>query len=190
MTRAEVAVMFYRLLLDKSVTPKSGYFTDVPDGKWYSTAVNTLAELGIVKGYDDGSFGPDVAITRAEFVAIAMRFAELDTSGTNIFSDVSAEAWYYDYVVGSVKYGWITGTNGKFRPDDTITRAEVATVVNRMLGRAADEEYVNSHGEELTQFEDLNDPNYWAYYQIVEATNGHSFYTDDNGNERWNPETK
>jgi uncharacterized repeat protein (TIGR02543 family) len=185
MTRAEAAVMFYRLLLEKNVTIKSNYFTDVPDGKWYTTAVNTLAALGIVEGYGDGRYGPDDELTRAEFVTMAMRFSKLDTTGTNIFKDVSAKAWYYDYVVGSIKYGWITGSDGLFRPDDSITRAEVTTVVNRMLGRAADEEYVDSHTSELVKFGDLTDKSYWAYYQIIEATNDHSYVAEDSGTEQW-----
>ena len=54
-------------------------------------------------------FAPERAITRAEFTAIAMRFAKLDTTGINIFSDVTENDWFYDYVVGSIQYGWITG---------------------------------------------------------------------------------
>lgn len=71
--------------------------------------MNTLASIGVIKGVGDNQFAPDRAITRAEFTVIAMRFADLDTSGENIFTDVSADDWFYEQVVGSIKYGWITG---------------------------------------------------------------------------------
>ena len=183
MTRAEVAQMFYRLLLEKNV-PITVSFTDVDANAWYSHAVNTLASMGIVTGVGDNQFDPERSITRAEFTAIAMRFADLDVNGNNIFSDVSANDWYYNQVVGSVKYGWITGySDGTFRPNNTITRAEVTTIVNRMLGRAADEQYVDSHVDQLCVFPDVLS-GHWAYYEIMEATNPHN-YTQASGVEDW-----
>lgn len=172
MTRAEVAQMFYNLLLEQEV-PVTVRFDDVPDTAWYSKAVNTLGSLGIVAGIGDGQYAPERPITRAEFTVIAMRFAKLPEGGTNIFSDVVENTWYYDYVIGSIQYGWITGyPDGTFRPENTITRAEVTTIVNRMLDRRADESFVNSHGDKLNSFFDVS-KSYWAYYQIMEAANAH-----------------
>lgn len=183
MTRAEVAQMFYRLLLEKNV-PITVSFTDVDADAWYSDAVSTLASMGIVAGVGDNQFDPERSITRAEFTAIAMRFADLDVNGNNIFSDVSANDWYYNQVVGSVKYGWITGySDGTFRPNNMITRAEVTTIVNRMLGRAADKQYVDSHVDQLCVFPDVLS-GHWAYYEIMEATNPHD-YTQASGMEDW-----
>lgn len=183
MTRGEVAQMFYNLLLEQDV-PQTTVFTDVPADMWCADAVNTLASLGIVEGIGNGLYAPDRAITRAEFTVIAMRFAELDTSGENIFSDVDTGDWFYEQVVGSIKYGWIQGyADGTFRPDNTITRAEVTTITNRMLGRAADEAFVDRHSDELRQFPDVPE-SYWAYYNIVEATNAHDF-SMENGAENW-----
>lgn len=172
MTRAEVAQMFYNLLLEQEV-PVTVHFDDVPDTAWYSKAVNTLGSLGIVAGIGDGQYAPERPITRAEFTVIAMRFAKLPEGGTNIFSDVVEHAWYYDYVIGSIQYGWITGyPDGTFRPENTITRAEVTTIVNRMLDRSADKSFVDRHGDRLNQFFDVS-KSYWAYYQIMEAANAH-----------------
>lgn len=183
MTRGEVAQMFYNLLLEQDV-PQTTAFTDVPADMWCADAVNTLASLGIVEGIGNGLYAPDRAITRAEFTVIAMRFAELDTSGENIFSDVDTGDWFYEQVVGSIKYGWIQGyADGTFRPDNTITRAEVTTITNRMLGRAADEAFVDRHSDELRQFPDVPE-SYWAYYNIMEATNAHDFGME-NGAEDW-----
>lgn len=184
MTRAEVAQMFYNLLLDKDVAITVS-FKDVKQDSWYATAVHTLASLGIITGIGNDQFAPERAITRAEFTAIAMRFATLDTTGINIFSDVTKNDWFYDYVVGSIQYGWITGyEDGTFRPNHTISRAEVTTITNRMLGRSADESYVNDHSSELKSFTDVTNA-HWAYYQIVEATNSHDFEKTD-GSETWN----
>lgn len=183
MTRGQAAQMFYNLLLDKDV-PITVSFTDVAPDAWYATAVNTLASLGIVTGYGNGQFGPDDSITRAQFTTIAMRFAHLDTSGENIFSDVSEDDWFYDFVVGAIKYGWISGyADGRFGPNDTITRAQVTTIVNRMLGRSADEDYVERNIEALTRFTDVPDT-HWAYYNIMEATNAHD-YDHVKGQENW-----
>ncbi len=57
-----------------------------------------------------------------------------------------------------------------FAPNQTITRGEVTAIVNHMLGRSVDTDYVNAHTAELTQFNDVNQT-HWAYYNIIEATN-------------------
>lgn len=183
MTRAQAAQMFYNLLLDKDVAITVS-FSDVAENAWYAEAVNTLASLGIVDGVGGGLYAPERAITRAEFTVIAMRFAHLDTGGENIFSDVSRSDWFYDQVVGSVKYGWINGyADGTFRPNNTITRAEVTTIVNRMLGRSADRGYVDANIGSLTQFNDISRA-HWAYYEVMEAANAHD-YAIVNGKEDW-----
>ena len=74
-------------------------------------------------------------------------------------------------------------TDGTFRPDATITRAEVTTIVNRMLSRSADESFIDEHADEIRQFTDLND-SYWGYYNIMEAANAHDFTTENN-TETW-----
>ena len=183
MTRAEAAQMFYNLLLDKDVAITTS-FSDVDGGTWYADAVNTLASLGIINGVGGDRFEPERSITRAEFTAIAMRFAHLETGGENRFSDVREEDWFYDIVVGSIQYGWINGyPDGTFRPDSSITRSEVTTITNRMLGRSADEDYADRHVEDLRSFSDLRDT-HWAYYDICEAANAHD-YRKSGGEENW-----
>ena len=183
MTRAEAAQMFYNLLLDREVST-AAHFTDVPADAWYARAVEALASLGMVEGVGGGKFAPERTITRAEFTVMAMRFARLPEGGENPFSDVTSSDWFYDQVVGAVQYGWITGyTDGTFRPEATITRAEVTAITNRLLDRAADEDYVDDHAGELRQFPDVS-ASYWAYHDIVEATNAHSYRVYD-GEEHW-----
>lgn len=106
------------------------------------------------------------------------------TSGADIFPDVKADDWFYEVVVSAVTYGWVNGyADGTFRPNATITRAEVTAIVNRMLGRSADKTYVNAHADKLTQFTDVS-PYYWAYYDIMEAANAHN-HTNNGGSETW-----
>ena len=183
MTRAEVAQMFYGLLLDKDVDVTVS-FTDVDGDAWYATAVNTLASLGLVSGVGNGQFAPQRAITRAEFATIAMGFARTEDGGVNRFSDVSRDDWFYGYVTGAAGYGWIDGyPDGTFRPNNTITRGEVTTIVNNMLARAADEDYVDDHMDDLQSFTDLS-RRHWGFYQIMEATNSHD-YRASGGVEQW-----
>lgn len=182
MTRAQVAQMFYNLLKDKNIAITVN-FSDVQGSDWYATAVNTLASLGIIRGVGDGIFDPNRSITRAEFATIALRFADKTADGTNPFTDVASNDWYYSAVLNAVGFGWITGySDGTFRPNASITRAEVATIVNRMLDRNADHDFVN--GNATASFVDVPS-NHWAYYNIMEATTPHTHTVDRNGNESW-----
>ncbi len=174
MTRAEAAQMFYNLLLNQEVSGAVS-FTDVAADAWYAKAVHTLASLGILQGWVTAGLPRTVPSPGRSSRSLPCGFADLDTSGENIFTDVNAGDWFYDQVVGSIRYGWINGyEDGTFRPNNTITRAEVTAIVNRMLGRAADKDYVDSHKDQLRQFPDVAQTN-WAYYNIVEATNAHDY---------------
>ena len=177
MTRAEVAQMFYNLLLDKSRGDKPVSFTDVPADAYYAEPVFTLASLGIVNGTSPETFEPNRPITRAEFVAIAMRFTNGEFEGENLFVDVPEDAWYRDYVVGAVGYGWIVGYQDgshRFGPEDTITRSQATMVTNRMLWRVPDGVWINDNLDDLKLFPDVG-RDHFAFRDIVEATNAHDY---------------
>ena len=183
MTRAEVAQMFYSLLLDKDVKITKT-FTDVPADAWYAKAVNTLASLGMLGGYPDGTFQPNRTITRAEFAVVALAFTDGGSGASCSFTDVSRNDWFYKYAAQASEYGWIGGyPDGSFRPNNKITRAEVSVIVNNMLGRDADERFIDQNSGELVSFSDLTD-GHWAYYAVMEATNSHK-HSVNNGNESW-----
>ena len=183
MTRAEVAQMFYALLNDQNV-PATVSFSDVPDGAWYADAVETLASLGMFTGYPDGTFHPNSTITRAEFAAAALSFADMAPSARCSFPDVSAQDWFSPYVASAAEYGWIGGyPDGTFHPSGSITRAEVAVIVNHMLGRTPDQSFVDRSLDRLVSFSDLNS-SHWAFYPIMEASNSHG-HIKAGGSEQW-----
>ena len=110
-----------------------------------------------------------------------MRLANPVPEGSNPFSDVQEGDWFYDQVVGARSYGWINGyKDGTFRPNSTITRAEAATLVNRMLARTADTAYVDANGDSLRQFPDVKQSD-WFYYAVMEAANAHDYTKTDSG---------
>ncbi len=180
LTRAEAAQIFYGLLLERPKAQKTG-FDDVDETAWYSDAVYTLADLGIIDR--NGLFEPDRNITRAEFVDMAARFARrAETDGIS-FLDVSEDDWFYESVMTAVGYGWIKGyPDGTFRPEASLTRAEAAVIVNNMLARNADAEYIGQN----TYFSGYTDVNedHWAYGAIMEASVSHAFIKDG-GWESW-----
>lgn len=182
-TRAQVATMFYRLLTASrrdAIFTSSNSFSDVSSNLWYNKAVSSMANGGYVTGYRDGSFGGNKAITRAEFVAIAARFMGAQ-SQTVSFTDVPAAYWAYPYISTAVYYGWIEGySDSTFRPDQPITRAQVMTIINRMLYRGVEADGVMTGFKEWSD----NDSSAWYYYEVIEATNDHE-YTGTRPSEKW-----
>lgn len=185
MTRAEVTTMFARLLTEQIEADKtySSTFNDVAKDCWAANYIGYMQQFGIVTGYEDGSFRPDAPVTRAEFAAIASRFEKL-TQGSASFTDVPDTHWAVRYINFAATRGWVTGyEDGTFKPEHSITRAEVAAVTCRLLERSADQTYIRSHIGELRSFADVTE-NHWAYWYAMEAANGHD-YTKSGGSENW-----
>lgn len=185
MTRAEVTTMFARLLTEQIEADKtySSTFNDVAKNCWAANYIGYMQQFGIVTGYEDGSFRPDAPVTRAEFAAIASRFEKL-TQGSASFTDVPDTHWAVRYINFAATRGWVTGyEDGTFKPEHSITRAEVAAVTCRLLERSADQTYIRSHIGELRTFADVTE-SHWAYWYAMEAANGHD-YTKSGGSENW-----
>ena len=178
-TRAEVATIFFRLLTDgarERFWSESNAYSDVAAGSWYNIAVSTLSNMGILGGYEDGTFRPNASITRAEFAKIAVSFFDwADVYAVNSFVDVRDSAWYANYVAVAAEIGLIEGYGGNvFRPDATITRAEACTIINRTLGRAPDADHLLPVAQ-MNTWPDNSDTGVWYYAQIQEATNSHDY---------------
>lgn len=185
MTRAEVTTMFARLLTEQIEADKtySSTFNDVAKNCWAANYIGYMQQFGIVTGYTDGSFRPNAPVTRAEFAAIASRFEKL-TQGSKSFTDVPDTHWAVKYINFAATRGWVTGyADGTFKPEHSITRAEVAAVTCRLLERSADQTYIRSHIGELRTFADVTE-SHWAYWYTMEAANGHD-YTKSGGSENW-----
>lgn len=185
MTRAEVTTMFARLLTEQIEADKtySSTFNDVAKNCWAANYIGYMQQFGIVTGYTDGSFRPNAPVTRAEFAAIASRFEKL-TQGSKSFTDVPDTHWAVKYINFAATRGWVTGyADGTFKPEHSITRAEVAAVTCRLLERSADQTYIRSHIGELRTFADVTE-SHWAYWYAMEAANGHD-YTKSGGSENW-----
>ena len=185
MTRAEVTTMFARLLTEQIEADKtySSTFNDVAKNCWAANYIGYMQQFGIITGYSDGSFRPDAPVTRAEFAAIASRFEKL-TEGSKSFTDVPDTYWAARYINFAATRGWVTGySDGTFKPENPITRAEVAAVTCRLLERSADQNYIRSHFNELRTFADMTE-SHWAYWYAMEAANGHD-YTKSGGSENW-----
>ena len=175
-TRAEVATIFFRLLTDETREAnmtKSNSYNDVKDGDWFCCAVSTLSKMGIIKGYEDGSFKPNDPISRAEFAAIAARFDPDGDKTPATFFDVSSH-WAKDEISIAANHGWIKGyEDGSFKPDQKITRAETMTLVNRVLNRLP--ETKDDLHKDMKTWVDNMDETAWYYLAVQEATNSHYF---------------
>ncbi len=181
-TRAEVTAMFSRLIVKKMVFTDSSesMFSDVNEGDWYTAYVKYLSNVGIVNGYEDGTFHPNSPITRAEFATIASRFFALEASEGDTFPDVAADHWAKAYIDSAVVKGWLVGyEDGTFRPDQPIKRSEAVTIINRMLNREADKEYIAANYDDVLTYPDLSE-SHWAYYEILEASNWHDHKVENN----------
>lgn len=185
-TREEVATIFFRLLTEETRTASMGkaeVYSDVELSRWSNNAIATMSKLGIVNGYEDGTFGPAKAITRAEFATIAARFEEEVAVGSENFTDIAGH-WAEEYIKEAAALQWVNGyEDGSFKPQNYITRAEVMTIVNRMLQRSVSSEYIL---EDAVFWSD-NAESAWYYEAVMEATNSHEYERLAEGliEERW-----
>lgn len=176
-TRAEVATIFFRLLTDDARQrnwSSENNFSDVSADKWYNNAVSTLCHMGVLGGYSDGTFRPNAPITRAEFAKIAVSFAQTNGSAVySYFTDVKTTDWFAPYVTTAKDSGLIEGySDGSFKPENRITRAEACAIVNRVLGRKPSKNHMKI--SDRIDWPDCTTAD-WFYEAIMEATNSHTY---------------
>ena len=192
MSRAEAVAIFARLISEQKGEKISGKsnFNDVSKSEWYFDYIGYLSKYGIIKGYADNTFRPNDNVTRAEFVAMTVRFDALFNevkkgSYTVKYTDVATNYWAYSDIAYAKHAGWLNGyADGSFKGDNAITRAEVVTVVNRATGRKADESYITKNVSILNKFTDIRNNSMWYYADITEAANTH-LANSANNTETW-----
>lgn len=181
-TRAEAVTIFFRLLTDNlrgKYWSTTNPYSDVERSAWYNNAVSTMANLGVINGYADGTFRPNANITRSELTKIAvslLHYADLQLTGSTIFDDVPQDEWYTKFVEVATELGLLKGyPDNTFRPDDAITRAETVTIINRALRRKP---HRNGSLANMITWPDNRNVDTWYYADIQEATNSHNFQMD------------
>ena len=186
-TRAETAAILYRIMGDDCQSyykTTSCSYSDVARGDWFNTYVATLENAGvIVDTRTNGKFRPNDAITRAELASMIAQFAGLDSASAASFNDVGTIYWAAKEIAIAAKMGWINGyPDGSFRPDATITRAEMMAMINRALDRTP--KSVSDLLSGMKTWSDNANVNAWYYLDVQEATNSHT-YTKSGSHETW-----
>lgn len=164
-TRYEIIDALYNLFNIKNID-ENLRFSDVADD--YKTKVAAFASVGVVSGYEDGTFGGEKSVTRAEFVKLlttAFKCADA-AKETEYFNDI-ADHWAKDYINAFASFGYAKGYENSdgtysFRPDDYVTRSEAVVFINRIInakGKASEKIYIDLSAD------------YWAYDEIIKVIN-------------------
>jgi hypothetical protein len=170
LSREEAATILWRIS-GKPGASYSGTYSDVNSDRWSAEAIAWAYDSGVMNGYPDGGFRPTDGITRAEFAAILIRLKHIAEQETQIFPDAIGH-WANGYIGAANAHGIMTGySDGTFKPNNPITRAEVMTAVNRLLGRTQQAE---AHSDLRNPYTDLS-RSHWAYWDILEASIEHQY---------------
>ena len=187
-TREEITAILYRITgheYEKPFVAKGDAFPDVEANRWSAHDIEYMADKEVIYGYPDGEFKPSKNLTRAEFAALIFRFTGIKKSNvTNPFVDLDDTHWAYAEILALTNSGLVEGYEDKtFRPENNITRAEVMTVINKLLGRKPLESYVKSL--KFNPYNDLYEAK-WYYVTVLEATITHNYWLDADGYEyKW-----
>ncbi|WP_313640109.1 S-layer homology domain-containing protein, partial [Paenibacillus sp.] len=147
------------------------------EGHWAQKQIESWLEKGWLKGLEDGSVKPNQSITRAEFVALVNRFFEITKSEPVKFTDLPATGWVYEEFSKAVTQGYIKGYGDKVRPNDPVTRQEVAVIMSKLLFM---EEPNNL--DVLDQFKDRDQIAAWSESKVAGMVNLGAMKGYPNGN--------
>lgn len=163
MTRGDVAKILYNLLGEGQIYPATKTYTDVPYGYDGTNAVNFVTYKGYFGGYEDGSFGLNQGITRAELtVVVCKAFALLPNNSVSVSLTDISNHWGISYIMLCVQNSVMSGyTDKTFKPDRPVTRAETVTIFSNVSGRS-----LTPLGTQ--EFVDVP-KSHWAYNYIMNA---------------------
>ena len=180
-TRAEAVTMLVRLKGYNVAVANNDLYSDVKSGDWFSPYIDAAYKAGILEEKTGESFRPNEAITRAELAQL-ISYVDNKNDAKSPFADAKSHKFEkaIDQAYGNKR---IEGyEDGNFRPDNKITRAEIAKILNSLFDRKVNQEGLNDLY--IDTFKDLN-KGHWGYYDILEASLGHEFFKDGNSNEEW-----
>lgn len=165
-TREEVAIIVFNILkesIKEDIQKTEKTFYDIEDTNWSKDFIATLSRLGIMSGYNDGTFRPKENITRGEIAAIFSRSLNLENKDAkNPFNDID-DYWGKSEIINIYEEGIVIGyPDGSFRPEGNITRAEIVTMVNRILGRRDKLKWNNI-------YKDIKEED-WYYQEIMKGS--------------------
>ena len=155
-------------------------FRDVTSAHWAFASVERAAEMGLVTGYSDGTFRPDAAVTRAQFVLMLWRMCGKPAAAKAAsFADASAD-WYQDALSWAVEKGYVNGlSDTRFGPDAPITRQQATAILFRLNGGQSGTEltltgiYEQTFTDSTTIASWAKDATWWAvYHELVSGVGG------------------
>lgn len=155
-------------------------FADVAEKDWYYSAVEFVNSNDLFQGTDADSFSPNSKMTRGMFVTVLGRMAKADTgSYTNNFSDVAQGKYYEGYVAWASGSDLVSGYGGEFKPDNLITREQMALIMYR-YAKLAGEDVSNTDNTKCLTFSDYEDTMSGAKEAVCWAVN-HGIMAGSNG---------
>ena len=160
-TRAEAASVLKRVIDDKASANDISSFRDLKESDWFYDNIVFIEKAGLISGYDDGTFRPREAMTRAQFASMMANYLKLNVGKHPIdFKDVKENYW--------ASQGIMVGkSKNEFKPNDKITRVEAATIFNKVLDRKINKSFLDKYSK--NPFKDIK-RDHWAYYQVIEIT--------------------
>ncbi len=141
-------------------------FRDI-DGHWAEQSILYSAARGLFNGVEEGIFAPETAMTRGMFVTVLGRLSgvEADPMAESIFTDVKKGMWYTPYVVWAAENGIVTGYgDGRFGPDDLVTREQICTILDRYLKKFG---YTLEASADPVRFADADEISAWAKNSVT-----------------------
>ena len=181
-TRAEAVTMLVRLK-GYPLTEGEEIFKDVKASAWYAPFISAAYKNNILEEKKGQAFRPDEKITRAELAQLISHLDKKNNAKAS-FPDIAGHK-YEEAINQSFGNKRIAGyPDGSFRPDNAITRAETARILNSLFDRKVDSKGLDKVVGDLRLYKDL-DKSHWAYYEIIEASHTHKSERMENGLENW-----